>query len=80
MLDELWSARAEGMKTHLDEQVKEALVIIGRGGRVGALDELAADGGRDRDVLADREAEDGIVGNRETVTVYRNRDERQQSA
>lgn len=55
-------------RAHLDEEVKEALVVV-RGGRgVGPLDEFAVDGRRNRDVLSDGEAQDGTRWQRETVT------------
>jgi len=47
---------------HLDEQVEETLVIVGAGGRVGALHLLAVALGLHADVLADGQAEDGAAG------------------
>lgn len=57
-------------RVRLDEQVEVALVLVGGDGRVAAHDflGLAGDGGAERDVLADGEAED-VRGARELEAV-----------
>ena len=60
--------REESASTHLDEKVKVALVVVGRGGRVRAHDLLAANLSLDADMLSDGQAEDGFwTGQREAV-------------
>lgn len=54
----------------LDEEVDVAVVFVGGDGSVRADDFLAVDGGGERDVLADREAEDvGRAGKGKTIAV-----------
>jgi hypothetical protein len=56
-----------GERAHLDEEVEESYVVVGRSGGVGTLDQLAADGSRNGDVLADGEAKDGTLGKSKAV-------------
>lgn len=46
--------------THLDEEVKMALVVVGRGRSVGAHDLLAANLRLDADMLSDGESQSCI--------------------
>lgn len=54
--------RVDVLSVHFHNQIDKAFVIVGRHGRVGADDELAVDGGRQVDVLADGQAKDVLFG------------------